>query len=65
MIVALEALTKKTTSDVDYAKLELIFGKDLKEDLWGIKGDSDDALRNRLVHGEYFKDQDGGKSTGN
>lgn len=50
MIVALEALTKKTTSE------------DLKEDLWGIKGDSDDALRNRLVHGEYFKDQDGGKN---
>lgn len=62
MLLALEALAKKSKHKVDYAKLELILGSELKQDLWGLKGNSDDALRNRLVHGEYFQLKDGEKN---
>jgi hypothetical protein len=59
MLLALEALAKKSKYRVDYAKLELILGKELKEHLWGTKEQSDDALRNRLIHGEYLHVRDG------
>lgn len=61
MLLALEALAKKSKYKVDYAKLELILGKELKEHLWGTKEQSDDALRNRLIHGEYLQVTDGEK----
>lgn len=66
MLSAIEALVK-VLADKDkekegyYKKLELILGLDLKTDLFGVKGHSDNALRNRLVHGEYFNGGDSGK----
>lgn len=58
MFSAIEALVKHRKGKLDYAEIENILGKDLKEKLYGKKGDSDDALRNRLVHGEYFDKAD-------
>jgi len=43
----------------DYDKMELILGSDVKKALWGEAGMSRDALRHRLVHGEYFGAKDG------
>lgn len=43
----------------DYAKLELILGSALKKDLWGTQADHLNALRHRLIHGEYFELKDG------
>ncbi len=58
MFSALEALVKTAEKKIDYEKLEEIFGEELKVAIWGEKGNSDDALRNRLVHGEYFNGSD-------
>lgn len=58
MFSALEALVKAAEKKIDYEKLEEIFGEELKVAIWGEKRNSDDALRNRLVHGEYFKGSD-------
>lgn len=58
MFSALEALSKKKNKENDYAKLEQILGKKLKETIFGTKGDSSNALRNRLVHGEYLSGED-------
>ena len=65
MLSAVEALVT-TRSDgrkpqKDYAKLELILGQELKRDLWGTQEDHGNALRHRLIHGEYFKPEDGQK----
>jgi len=60
MFSALEALAKTTTGKKDFARLESILGRDLKENLFGRMGDSSGGLRHRLVHGEYFQDPDQG-----
>lgn len=60
MLSALEALVKKPGKKNDYKKLEEILGEKLKVDLFGVPGDSDGALRHRLVHGEYFSGPDAG-----
>ena len=65
MFSAIEALVKirtgKNKGKKDRDKLELILGPELKADLWGVIGNTEDALRNRLVHGEYFNPGDSGK----
>lgn len=65
MFSAIEALVKirsgKNKGKKDWGKLELILGPELRADLWGAKGTTEMALRNRLVHGEYFRLDDSGK----
>jgi hypothetical protein len=62
MLSAIEALVKirngPATGQKDWAKLEQILGTELKRELWGERGDSENALRHRLVHGEYFRPED-------
>jgi hypothetical protein len=62
MCAALESLTRTGHGEKDFEKLERILGKELKEELWGTKGDSSGALRHRLSHGEYFSAEDSGKN---
>ena len=66
MFSAIEALVKirdgSSTSLKDWDKLERILGEELKRDLWGERGDSTNALRHRLVHGEYFNPEDSEKN---
>jgi hypothetical protein len=46
----------------DWKKLKRILGEDLTKDLYfGENGLTDEALRNRLVHGRYFGPQHGEK----
>jgi hypothetical protein len=46
----------------DWGKIETILGKELTKDFyWGPNGLTDEALRNRLIHGRYFGPQDGEK----
>ncbi|MCX5725430.1 MAG: hypothetical protein NTX84_13130 [Nitrospirae bacterium] len=63
MLSAVETLVATPTESglpcKDYDKMELILGSGVKKALWGEKGMSGDALRNRLVHGEYFDAEDG------
>lgn len=62
MFSAVECLLKEPpgmSKDERMSKLESILGAGLKKALWGVKGDSSDALRHRLVHGEYFEPNDG------
>ncbi|MBI5673136.1 MAG: hypothetical protein HZC50_07805 [Nitrospirae bacterium] len=63
MLSAVETLvttpTEKGPPCKDYDKMELILGSDVKKALWGEKRMSGDALRHRLVHGEYFDVKDG------
>jgi hypothetical protein len=66
MMSAIEALAsvfadKDKEKEKYYKKIEEILGPELKLDLFGTKGSSDQALRNRLVHGEYFNQSDSGK----
>lgn len=60
MFSAIEALVKKNGKK-DWQLMELILGKQLKEDLFGTPKKSDAGLRHRLVHGEYFNATDAGK----
>jgi hypothetical protein len=53
MCAALESLTK-TNGKKDFVVLESILGKELKEELFGTKENSQSGLRHRLAHGEYF-----------
>jgi hypothetical protein len=62
MCAALECLTRTGHGEKDFEKLERILGKELKEELWGTKGDSSGALRHRLSHGEYLSADDSGKN---
>lgn len=66
MFSAIEALVKirngPATGQKDWAKLEQILGAELKMELWGERGDSENALRHRLVHGEYFRPEDSEKN---
>lgn len=66
MFSAVEALVKIETGrhegKNDFAKLERILGPELKKDLWGTKEENTNALRHRLIHGEYFHLKDGQKN---
>ncbi len=65
MFSAVEALVKIPTDkgrpQKDWEKLELILGPELKKDLWGTEKEHRNALRHRLIHGEYFQPEDGQK----
>jgi len=65
MFSAVEALVKIGTGmhkgKKDFAKLENILGPELKKDLWGTQEEHTNALRHRLIHGEYFQPEDGQK----
>lgn len=54
MFSALEALAKKPNGSKDHERLELILGKELKDDIFK----QTSGLRNRLVHGEHFLETD-------
>jgi hypothetical protein len=58
MFSAIEALVKKDDK-IDWELREKILGKKLSKTLFGQKRNSRLALRNRLVHGEYFSEEDG------
>lgn len=58
MFSAIEALTKKPNGKTNYMFRKEILGELLKKEIFGEKGNSDNALRNRLVHGEYFNEKD-------
>lgn len=59
MLSAIEALVKTREGKKDFARLEEILGEELKTALWGTKENhGKDALRHRLVHGEYFNLRD-------
>ena len=65
MFSAVEALVKIPTAkgrpQKDWEKLELILGPELKKDLWGTENEHRNPLRHRLIHGEYFRPEDGQK----
>lgn len=54
MFSALYALAKKPNGDTDFDLLERILGKELKEELFT----RHTGLRHRLIHGDYFSDED-------
>ena len=58
LLSAIESMTKKPNGKPDYNKRIEILGEPLKNKLFGNKSRSNTALRNRLVHGEYFNDND-------
>jgi hypothetical protein len=65
MLSAVEALTgiplaERRKSPNFYSRLEQILGPELKRVFWGTDKDHSNALRHRLVHGEYFDPQDDG-----
>lgn len=60
MFSAIEALVKKDGKK-DWNLINEILGDDIIKELFGTEGQSKTGLRNRLVHGEYFGIQDGGK----
>lgn len=62
MCSAIECLARMGRRKKDWAKIELILGKELKEELFGTEGNSDRCLRNRLTHGEYLGSSDAGKN---
>ncbi|KKQ95678.1 MAG: hypothetical protein UT20_C0024G0007 [Candidatus Levybacteria bacterium GW2011_GWA1_39_11] len=61
MFSAIEALVKRN-GNKDWTLINKILGKDLVEELFGTKEQSNTGLRHRLVHGEYFGNQDNGKN---
>lgn len=62
MLSAVEALTgiphNERRQQRFYDKLEEILGPDLKRVFWGTREDHRNALRHRLIHGEYFNPRD-------
>ena len=58
MCAAIEALVKKKDGNKNWKKLERILGKKVKKVLWGEPSNTSGALRNRLIHGEYFSSDD-------
>ena len=62
MCSAIECLTRKRRHERDWTKVEQVLGKELKEDLFGTKEESDNSLRNRLTHGDYLGADDSGKN---
>jgi hypothetical protein len=61
MFSAIEALVKKN-GQKDWKLIDKILGADLVTDLFGTKEQSNTGLRHRLVHGEYFDNQDSEKN---
>ena len=61
MFSAIEALVK-VNGKKDWMLLDNILGKELVKELFGTKEEPHMGLRHRLVHGEYFGDQDNGKN---
>ncbi len=61
MFSAIEALTKKN-GQKDWNLINEILGADLVKELFGTKKHPNTGLRHRLVHGEYFSNQDKGKN---
>lgn len=65
MFSAIEALVKVRSGtkqgEKDWDKLERILGSELKAEIWGVIKNTSNALRHRLVHGEYFNPIDSGK----
>jgi len=62
MCSAVECLTRVGRGEKDWGKVEELLGRDLKEELFGTKGNSSSGLRHRLIHGEYFGPSDSGKN---
>lgn len=62
MLAGVEMLSKVPNKrghrNRDPKKLEMVLGPKLKKELWGV-GNANNALRSRLVHGEYFNQKDG------
>ena len=58
MFSAFESLVKDSSGRKDWAKVERILGRELKETFYGVIGDTKRGLRHRLTHGEYFNDSD-------
>ncbi len=54
MFSAIEALAKKSNGKKDWTLIENILGKDLANEIFEPKK----GLRHRLIHGEYFSQQD-------
>lgn len=61
MFSAIEAFVKKN-GNKDWTLINEILGKELVEELFGTKEVPNTGLRHRLVHGEYFSNQDNGKN---
>jgi len=61
MFSAIEALVKKN-GQKDWNLINKILGEDLVKELFGTRKQSNIGLRHRLVHGEYFGNQDQGKN---
>jgi len=61
MCSAIESLTKVRHGEKDWEKVERVLGRELKEDLFGIRGNSGTGLRHRLTHGEYLSANDSDK----
>ena len=61
MFSAIEALVKKN-GQKDWNLISEMLGADLVKELFGTKEQSNTGLRHRLVHGEYFGNQDNGKN---
>lgn len=59
MFSAIEALVKKSKGKKDWILINNILGEVLTKELFE---DNNNGLRHRLVHGEYFGDQDKGKN---
>ena len=62
MCAAIECLTKTGHGKKDWEKVVQVLGAELKEELYGIKGDSSTGLRHRLAHGDYFGADHSGKN---
>lgn len=60
MFSAIEALVKNN-GQKNWGLINKIFGTELVKELFGTKEQSNTGLRHRLVHGEYFGNQDNGK----
>jgi hypothetical protein len=58
MFSAIEALMKNNEGKKDWDKIRSLLGEDLTTELFGTKENPNAGLRQRLVHGEYFKNQD-------
>ncbi|QQR77489.1 MAG: hypothetical protein IPJ67_05195 [Candidatus Moraniibacteriota bacterium] len=61
MFSAIEAMVKKNGKK-DWSLINEILGVDLVKELFGTKEEPNTGLRHRLVHGEYFGNQDNGKN---
>lgn len=62
MFSAIESLVKIKKGKKDWTLVETVLGEELKKELFGEKGDSNNGLRHRLIHGEYFVETDHSKN---